>query len=157
EALDCVLGGVLHVRDDALVDAAFGDTVELLCVDSLDGKCLLRRARDDLIDAPDVASGARAHAQPRDALRLQRLQHRVDAVDDHTAAAANARARSGALGTSASPASGGSAAPRSIAGTARSSSGPPLSPVSATRIGWKSAFPFWPVFSFTRLAAARNE
>ena len=42
------------------------------------------------------------------------------------------------------PAVGGSSAPRSIAGTARSSSGPSARPVSAIRIGWNSAFAFLP-------------
>ena len=45
---------------------------------------------------------------------------------------------------------------RSIAGTIRSSSGPSPRPVSARRIGWNSALPFWPVRSLTRPAAARN-
>ena len=49
-----------------------------------------------------------------------------------------------------------SAAPRSIAGTARSSSSPSGSPVSASRIGWNSALPFCPVRSRTRAASARN-
>ena len=37
------------------------------------------------------------------------------------------------------PESGARRAPRSIAGTARSSSGPDSAPVSATRTGWNSA------------------
>ena len=47
---------------------------------------------------------------------------------------------------------GGSSAPRSIAGTARSSSGPSARPVSATRIGWNSALPFCPVLALTWFA-----
>ena len=50
------------------------------------------------------------------------------------------------------PTRGPSSAPRSIAGTARSSSGPSARPVSATRIGWNSAFPFCPVRAFTSFA-----
>ena len=53
--------------------------------------------------------------------------------------AANAAARAAQEAIGATPVPFGSSAPRSIAGTARSSSGPSAAPVSATRIGWKSA------------------
>ena len=67
----------------------------------------------------------------------------------HRSASANAAARSRQPRIGARPADAGSSAPRSIAGTARSSSGPPAAPVSATRIGWNSPFAFWPVCCFT--------
>ena len=121
---------------------------------------------------------ARTDAQPPHAPGAQRLEHGIDAVDDHAgstfesaairgcsdrpSAALNRlrrtpRARSRAADDrrdARRPAA--AAAPRSIAGTARSSSGPPPSPVSATRIGWKSALPFCPVRSLHARWPARG-
>src|SRR5262249_49430122 len=88
------------------------------------------------------------------------FEHRVDAVDHHhsvlgardsglgdrdSRAATKAAARSRHPRIFGTPASWGSSAPRSIAGTARSNSGPSARPVKATRIGGKSAFAFCPV------------
>ena len=60
--------------------------------------------------------------------------------DFSAAANAAARSRQPVIGTT--PVSLGASAPRSMAGTARSSSGPSASPVNATRIGWNSVRPF---------------
>ena len=100
-------------------------------------------------------SAARADPKPPHPSGAQRLEDRIEAVDDHRStrfasraqdrparARAKAAARSRAAAMRRCPRRRRQPAPRSIAGTARSSSGPPLSPVSATRIGWNSALPF---------------
>src|SRR3954465_441953 len=130
EFADAKLSGVLNFRENSLVHAAARPTIERHGIHAIDRDALLRGERKDLVHA---LVAARAHAQARHAFRAQRLQHRVYAVDLHAAAKAIARSR--ALRILTSPLSLPNCAPRSIAGTARSSSGPPLSPVNATRIG----------------------
>src|SRR5262249_60095982 len=77
--------------------------------------------------------------------RPYRLFDRIDTEDQHfdrvSSAPANAAARSRQPTMVGIPASCGRSAPRSIAGTARSSSGPSARPVKATRMGWNSALP----------------
>ena len=109
---------------------------------------------------PSARSSARArHADRRHAPGAQRFEDRIDAVDQHAINGSITRARGlarlvtswhqrrssaprrtpprarGCPRIGGMPADAGSSAPRSIAGTARSSSGPSARPVSAMRIG----------------------
>ena len=132
--------------------AAMRQLVERAAIDRLDGNAQLDRARDELVDRV-----ARRHARERDAphaarpgLRrrrgLRKSEPRFEVPrfrgsgrhDDVTWPAScrtTAATRSAHDRTTAIPAAGPSAAPRSIAGIARSSSGPESAAVSATRIG----------------------
>ena len=91
--------------------------------------------RQQLLQPLIVAAPARSAIDPP---RSQRLDDGVDAIDhasdsilsaSQTGARARARRRSGPIARDAA------SAPRSIAGTSRSSSGPSAAPVSARRIG----------------------
>src|SRR5688572_23061377 len=79
----------------------------------------------------------------------QGFQDGIDAVDDHSGlrlrnAAANSKARWRALRIRLIP-DESNCAPRSMAGTAVSSSIPSASPVSARRMGWNRPLPFAPL------------
>src|SRR5262249_30519124 len=96
---------------------------------------------DDLVQA---IVGARGHPQRGDAIGFQRLHDGVDAVDPHgirdsgfgiRSTATNAAARSRLPTIFRMPAADGNSAPRSMAGTAISSSGPSARPVNTRRIG----------------------
>src|SRR6188474_652657 len=150
QLLDTVINGrVLDVGNDALMDAAFRQSMKEIRFDVLDAYAAICGERHQFLHA---AAAAMADAQRGDAPGAERFEHRVDAVDDHCrlrTAAANSAARSRAEGIRLMPDSA-SPAPRSIAGTAMSSSMPSGSPVSARRIGWKSAFAFAPLACCTR-------
>src|SRR5258706_16055984 len=133
------------------MDAAVRRAFEFVRVDALDGPARLARRVEHFAHTPIVAM---REANRIDAPGAQRLEHGVDAVDDHRGsglgtrgsglgtrgseperAARNAAARSRQPRILGKPESSGNSAPRSIAGIARSSSGPSARPVSATRIG----------------------
>src|SRR5579863_4155298 len=158
QLLDRVGRKGLHLRRHALMDAAIGATVQGGALDRVDRNAQLLRPGQQTVDA-------RARAphvdDPRHAPRRERLGHGMNAVDQgHPLPAPVNSATRLALAahdrTGANPEAGPRRAPRSIAGTARSSSGPESAAVRATRIGWNRARPLRPVISRTRAAAARN-
>ena len=152
-----------HVGDDALMHAAARGAIELAGRHA-PNRDALRAPRARRARSRDP-SARRRHADLRDAPGAQRLEDRVDAVDQHsTQSRAEARPAApvlrtfralGLLGTLHAPVQrrtnarralaaaedrrqpgvARESAPRSIAGNARSSSGPSARPVSATRIG----------------------
>ncbi len=65
---------------DSLMHAASRRPFERLRIDALDARALLTRQRQHLVD-PFVA--AAADLQPPDAIGAQRLEHGIDAEDDH--------------------------------------------------------------------------
>src|SRR5262245_58782548 len=80
-------------------------------------------------DVRQTPAAALADAKRSHASGLEGLEHGIEPVDQHLSAATNARARSRLPWIGGIPALAGSSAPRSIAGTARSSSGPSARPV----------------------------
>src|SRR5262245_41444554 len=138
EFLDAQAFSVANVRDDALMGAALRETIELTGVRAAHGNSLAGRQPSDLGVA--LVAPCR-NPQGGHASRAKGLEHGVDAVNAHSrsgyrpSAAANAVARSRLPTTVGSPAERGRFAPRSMAGIAKSSSGPSLRPVSATRMG----------------------
>ena len=81
------------------------------------------------------SSSRLANSQLLHASGAQRLEDGIDAVDDHASAGRRMPPRARGRSRCARIPDPCSAAPRSIAGTARSSSSPSASPVSASRIG----------------------
>ena len=156
---DAVVRRAVDISHHSLVHAVMCIAVERIRRDTAGAHAALTRERDEFRQTRVTAFTNAQLFHPPGAYRLE---DRVDAVDDHQAGAVpspvegdapsaslNALARSAGLAIGRMPESR-SAAPRAIAGTARSSSNPSGSPMSARRIGCKSALPFTPVRSRTR-------
>ena len=121
EVADAVVPRGAHFGDHALMHAVATAPVEFAGLDAFHRNAVLGGQRQQALQPLVVAA---SDEQAFHAARLQRLGDRVHAVDDHPSASANAlaRARHAAIGDS--PLSAPSAAPVSMAGTSRSSSGP---------------------------------
>ena len=83
QLLDRVVRRLRDLGDDPLVHAAARRALQGLRVRALDRDALRAGQRQHLVHA---LVRARAHAQPRHFLRAQRLEDRVDSVDQHPAA-----------------------------------------------------------------------
>src|SRR5262249_4191073 len=71
---------VRHVRHHTLVDAASRRAIQRGRIDAFDAHAVLAGERQDLVDATVAPA---ADAKTRDPAGPQRLEDRIDAVDDH--------------------------------------------------------------------------
>ncbi len=121
ELADAVLPRGTHLGDHTLMHAVATSPVELPGLDAFDRNVVLGGQRQQTLQALVIAA---SDEQAFHATCLQRLGDRVHAVDDHPSASANVLARARHAVTGDTPLSAPSAAPVSMAGTSRSSSGP---------------------------------